>query len=282
MSAPAATATDRPAGYPTGRLADPLRRAALLKPALSLRLAALRRPTVLLRRAALLSLATGASLALAPAPVRANEKATVREILDGKELYIDERQAQVKQTAITPQEISTRNSRAQLGFASGAAGRLNRFSQLRLGSTCFLLSKGQVLVSGPQSGCTRSSRLSVRGTNYVLQVDDDGTTELSVLEGAVEVETLQDGTPTGAAPTTVNAGERLRLSPAGVVLALLRLTSGDYGSLLNGPLFQGFTTPLPAIGSLESYIRSYVPGVSLPAAPVPVPSFPGFGLPRFF
>lgn len=254
MPAPAATATDRPAG----------------------RLAAL------LRQAALLSLAAGAGLALAPAPARANEKATVREILDGKELYIDERQAQVKQTAITPQEISTRNSRAQLGFASGAAGRLNRFSQLRLGSTCFLLSKGQVLVSGPQSGCTRSSRLSVRGTNYVLQVDDDGTTELSVLEGAVEVETLQDGAPTGAAPTTVNAGERLRLSPAGVVLALLRLTSGDYGSLLNGPLFTGFTTPLPAIGSLESYIRSYVPGVSLPAVPVPVPSFPGFGLPRFF
>jgi hypothetical protein len=236
----------------------------------------------LLRPAALLSLAAGAGLALSSSPVRANEKATVREILDGKELYIDDRQAKVKQTAITPQEISTKNSRAQLGFASGAAGRLNRFSQLRLGSTCFLLSKGQVLVSGPQSGCTRSSRLSVRGTNYVLQVDDDGIAELSVLEGSVEVEALRDGTPTGAAPTTVNAGERLRLSPAGVVLALLRLTSGDYGSLINGPLFQGFTTPLPAIGSLESYIRSYVPGVSLPSAPVSVPSIPSFGLPRLF
>ncbi len=222
------------------------------------------------------------SLAVLPAgSARAGESATVREILDGNELFIDQRQARVKDKASAPQEVSTRNSRGQLSFDSGAAGRLNRFSQLRLGSGCFLLSKGQVLVSGKQSGCTRSSRLSVRGTNYLLEVDEKGGSDLRVLEGTVVVEPLQDGQPTGQAPTTVNAGERLRLSPVGVVLELLKLTSGDYNAILQGPLFEGFNVPLPAFGSLESYIRSSVPGVSIPAAPS-VPSVPSFGLPRFF
>ena len=211
-----------------------------------------------------------------------SDRATVKEILDGNELFIDERQARVNEQAVSPQEISTRDSRGQLSFASGAAGRLNRFSELRLGSGCFLLRKGEVLVSGKQSGCTRSSRLSVRGTNYVLQADGEGSSELTVLEGSVEVEPLNDGQPTGQPSTTVNAGERLRLSATGVVLTLLKLSSGDYSSILGGPLFRGFTTPLPAFGSLESYIRSQLPGVSIPSLPSGAPSIPLFNLPRFF
>jgi hypothetical protein len=223
----------------------------------------------------------------AAGPALAKEAATVQEILDGREFYIDSREARVKQRATAPQEISTRKSRGQIRFDTGAAGRVNRFSQLRLGSGCFLLSKGQILVSGPQSGCTRSSRMSVRGTNYLLEVREDGQAELSVLEGAVEVEPLQDGEPIppgepGAGTTTrVEAGQRVTLSPAGVVLTLLRLSSGDYSAILGGPLFEGFSTPLPGIGSLESYIRRYVPGVDLPSAPV-TPSIPGFSFPRFF
>jgi ferric-dicitrate binding protein FerR (iron transport regulator) len=210
------------------------------------------------------------------------DRATVKEILDGTELFIDARQARVNEQAASPQEISTGNSRGQLSFASGAAGRLNRFSELRLGRSCFLLRKGEVLVSGKQSGCTRSSRLSVRGTNYVLQVDGEGASDLTVLEGSVEVEPLSDGQPSGKPSTTVNGGERLRLSAAGVVLTLLKLSSGDYTSILKGPLFRGFTTPLPAFGSLESYIRSQLPGVSIPSLPGAAPLIPLLNLPRFF
>jgi hypothetical protein len=213
--------------------------------------------------------------------------ATVQQILDGKELYIDARQAVVKQKASAPQDISTGKSRGQLAFASGAVGRLNRESRLRLGDSCFLLSKGQILVSGVQSGCTRSSRLSVRGTNYLLEVNDNQEAELSVLEGSVEVQALKNGEPTEAAPTRVEAGQRLRLSPEGVILTLLKLSSGDYTGILNGPLFEGFSIPLPAMGALNSYIRSSVPGVVIPSVPgipsVPsVPGVPSFGLPRFF
>jgi hypothetical protein len=221
----------------------------------------------MLWRQPLLRLLAFASLVvpLLPTPTLAAEAATVREILDGKELFIDTRQAKVNDKAVTPQQVSTQNSRGQLAFPSGAAGRLNRFSLLRLGQDCFLLSKGQVLVSGKQAGCTRSSRLSVRGTNYLLSVDESGGTELSVLEGSVEVEPLSDGEPAPGASTTVNAGEKVQLSPAGVVLTL----------------FQGFTTPLPAFGSLESYLRSNLPSVTIPSVPS-APSIPFFGIPRFF
>ena len=221
-------------------------------------------------------------LLLAPLPAHARQAATVQEILDGPELYIDKRRARVKQQAVAPQEISTGRSRGQLLFNSGAAGRLTRFSLLRLGSDCFQLQSGQILVSGPQSGCTRSARLSVRGTNYLLQVDEDGGAEIAVLEGSVEVEPLQDGEPTGEAPTTVEAGQRLSLSPQGVVLTLLQLSAGDYSRIFSGPLFEGFRTPLPGIGSLESYVRRYVPGVNLPSSPL-TPVVPGFNLlPRLF
>ncbi|WP_087069329.1 FecR domain-containing protein [Cyanobium sp. NIES-981] len=230
---------------------------------------------------------------LPPTPAAAREAATVQEILDGREFYVDGREARVKQRAAAPQEISTRKSRGQIRFDTGAAGRVNRFSQLRLGSGCFLLRQGQILVSGPQSGCTRSARMSVRGTNYILEVREDGQAELSVLEGAVEVEPLRDGEavqdgepPQDGAPapsTRVEAGQRVTLSPAGVVLTLLRLNAGDYNAIFGGSLFEGFSTPLPAFGSLESYVRRYVPGVNLPSLPVtPSLPIPGLSFPRFF
>jgi hypothetical protein len=217
-------------------------------------------------------------------PTRAAERATVQEILDGRELYIDDARARVRQVARSPQHVRTGNSRGQLAFETGAVGRLNRFSRMKLGSDCFLINRGQILVSGRQNGCTRSARLSVRGTNYVLAVDEQGEVDLAVLEGSVVVEGLRDDEPTGEAPTTVTAGQRLRLSAQGLVLSLIALTPGDYSTILNGPLFRDFRTPLPAYGSLESHIRSAVPGVSLPsvAVPAPAPSLPRFGLPRLF
>ncbi|MEB3331502.1 MAG: iron dicitrate transport regulator FecR [Synechococcaceae cyanobacterium] len=238
----------------------------------------------------LVGLAAGLLL-LGAGAAPAVETAVVQEILDGKELFIDQQRARPLDRAKAPQQLRTGASRGQIGFESGAAGRLNRFSLLRLGHGCFLLERGQILVSGRQAGCTRSSRMSVRGTNYVLGVNDDGSSELSVLEGRVEVEPLRDGEPSGQAATIVMAGQRLRLSVKGAVLALLGLSEADYNSVLQGPLFEGFRLPLPAYGSLESYLRSRLPGVSLPSlpsAPIPlpsapsVPSVPSFSLPRFF
>lgn len=218
--------------------------------------------------------------ALGPLPVRASESAVVQEILDGNELFIDGKTAKVKQKAVAPQKVSTQNSRGQIRFDSGAAGRLNRFALLKLGQGCFLIEKGQILVSGKQSGCTRSARLSVRGTNYVIEVNEAGDTEISVLEGEVEVQPTREGEPIPEKPaTTLQAGQRLRLSPEGVVLTILALSSGDYTQILNGPLFEGFKLPLPAQAALESFLRSNLPSVPIPSLPVSPagPSFRGFG-----
>lgn len=208
----------------------------------------------------------------------AAESALVQEILDGKELYVDTTPARVHQMARAPQQLKTGNSRGQLLFNSGAVGRLNTFSQLRLGSGCFLVARGQVLVSGRQNGCTRSARLSVRGTNYVIDVKENGEADISVLEGQVEVQPLLEGEPGAAPATLLEAGQRLRLSPVGTVLALLTLEVADYEQILRGPLFRGFQMPLPGLEDLRGYLNLRFPGVSLPlpsgALTIPQPSLP--------
>ena len=218
------------------------------------------------------------------APVFADsQKATIEEILDGDELFIDDQKAKVEQKAQPPQVISTGLSRGQIGFSGGAVGRINRQSLVKLGSSCFLLNKGQILISGRQNGCTSSSRLSVRGTNYVLKVSDDGSTDLAVLEGSVEV-TDNSGEQEAV---TVEAGQRLQLSPAGVVIGLLQLAAGDYQRILDGPLFIGYTAPLPGLADLRRYLNLNVPGLRIPSVPGSqiriTPSLPSVPSPvRFF
>ena len=229
-----------------------------------------------------------ATLALSwPTPsAAATEKATILEILDGEELYIDQKKAVVRQQAATPQQISTKNSRGQLGFEGGAAGRINRFSALKLGRSCFLLERGQILVSGAQNGCTRSARMSVRGTNYIITLSEGGNTELAVLEGTVEVESMGKKDQKSTPPQTITAGQKLTLTPEGIVLSLLSISASDYNSLLSGPLFTGFQEALPGMADLERYLRTSLPGVSLPSGPslrTPImPSVPSIPGGRFF
>lgn len=194
-------------------------------------------------------------------PARAAESAIVMQILDGKQLYIDDKQAVVKARAAAPQVVSTRQSRGQLAFNSGAAARINRNSVMRLGSSCFLMEKGQILISGKQNGCTRTARLSVRGTNYILEVKGDGSTEVTVLQGNVEVQALKDDKPSGKPPLVLSPGQRAKISVEGTLSRLLKLTPTNYREILGGPLFFGFTSNLPALGALEDFLDSVVPGV---------------------
>ena len=191
--------------------------------------------------------------------------ATVQQILDGKQLYISGKQAVVKQQARVPEPINTLRSRGQLRFSSGAVGRINRYSSMKLGSSCFLLERGQILVSGPQNGCTRSSRLSVRGTNYVMQVDASGQTLVSVLEGLVELQALRDGEPLDAVvPSLIKAGQQVRLDPDGVIALLKQLKRSDVEAFLYGPLFRGYQQALPYMGTLFDYLIRNYPGIRIP------------------
>lgn len=207
--------------------------------------------------AALLLLTPPAGQAQPKARSQSAQSATVREILDGPELYIDQRQARVNQRAQTPQAVSTGNSRGQLAFDTGAAGRLNRFSQLRLGVECFLLDRGAILVSGREQGCTRSARLSVRGTNYVLAVNADDQTEITVLEGQTRLQAIENGRAIPGRSVLLQPGQRLRLSGQGVLLAIEVLTAAELSQLLEGPLFQGFQQPLPDQAALDRQLRAF-------------------------
>ncbi|MFQ6537746.1 MULTISPECIES: hypothetical protein [Aphanothece] len=209
-------------------------------------------------------------LAMAPGagaqdlPERGLVRATVQQILDRPELYIDARLARVKDVASAPEQFTTRNTRAQLRFSSGAAGRVNRFSLLRLDNRCILLEQGQLLVSGRQGSCTASVRVSVRGTNYILEAFENGDAAVTSLEGRLEVVLRRDGASGEQAPIQVESGQRLRLLLGADLTTVIALTPADYRAILEGPLFRGFDQPLPAQGALEDHLRANVPGVSLP------------------
>jgi hypothetical protein len=115
------------------------------------------------------------------------QNATIRRIVDGRQVYIDQQQARVNQTAGKGQQLSTGDSRTELLFDRRALGFLGRNSQIRLGQDCFRLSAGTVLINGPQRACLGSKVLGVRGTTYVLSKQPDQTYELAVLTGEAEL-----------------------------------------------------------------------------------------------
>ncbi|ABB56694.1 FecR family protein [Synechococcus elongatus] len=133
----------------------------------------------------------GSGAGLVGSPAIAADQATIVEILDGNQVFINNRQVPINSRANRDQVVRTGASRTQLRFSDQAIGRLGQQSVIKIGSRCFQISRGQILISGPQNGCTKSARLSVRGTNYVVEVAEDGTTNISVLEGQVAVTTFK-------------------------------------------------------------------------------------------
>ena len=113
--------------------------------------------------------------------------ATIRRIIDGREVFIDRREATVDDTADRGQELSTGSSRAEVLFDRRALGFLGNNSLIRLGEDCFRLDRGQVLVNGPQNTCLGTKVLGIRGTTYVLSAKDNGSYELAVLSGEATV-----------------------------------------------------------------------------------------------
>ena len=155
------------------------------------------------------------------------QSATIRRIVDGKQVYIDAQQARVNQTAGKGQQLSTGNSRTELLFDRRALGFLGRNSQIRLGQECFRLSAGTVLINGPERACLGSKVLGVRGTTYVLSKQPDQTYELAVLTGEAE---LID--PSAEPATATNAQDILQRYPT--ISPVVGLGSSAYGSNAGG------------------------------------------------
>jgi len=187
--------------------------------------------------------------------------ARVQEILDGNELFIDQKQASLNQLAFRPELITTRASRGSLAFSSGAQARINKNSQLRLGADCARLEQGQILISGKQNTCVGSVRMSVRGTHYLVEILEDGSTEVAVLDGLMTFTPIDP--PKGAAATVVPESARrevLRFDATGGLVARRCLVADDYRRYLSGDLLQGFFFPLPEVGALANTLVRWVPG----------------------
>lgn len=113
-------------------------------------------------------------------------QAKITQVLDGSQVFIQNRQAKVNDAASKGQRVRTGAARAQLTFNTGAIGRLAHNSILTVGQ-CARLRQGTLLVNGAMNGCTSSVVAGVRGTTYVLEATEAGETAVKVLEGEVTV-----------------------------------------------------------------------------------------------
>jgi hypothetical protein len=129
-------------------------------------------------------------LSLSSSPITAQtsaiNQARVTEILDSDQVYIQSNRARLNDLANRGQRVTTGTARAQLNFNTGAVARLSPNSVLTVGQ-CARLQRGVLLVNGAANGCTASVTAGVRGTTYVLEIDDQGQEQVKVLEGEVVV-----------------------------------------------------------------------------------------------
>jgi hypothetical protein len=238
-------------------------------------------------------------------------QATVKEILDGTQVFIQEQQAKVNDVARQRQRVRTGDARTELTFPNGAVARLSKNSSLSIGS-CARLQRGALLVNGAANSCTATIVAGVRGTTYVLEVDESGKQEIKVLEGEVVVRrvatpdpaedkpkqfNLPSNPPTITPPrqaepleakpaeskpvirsesseTVLKAGERLEVDVQGVLGIVQKLSQGEFERLLKGNLFDGFASQLPGIESIRSSFQNLFPGASFPIPNIPTPNIP--------
>jgi hypothetical protein len=208
------------------------------------------------------SLCFGAAIALFALPANAQiYQATVEEIVDGDEVFIQSNLAKVNDIAEFQEQVKTEESRTTLAFNNGAAGRLETHSSVIVGQ-CIELQQGQLLVSGSANGCVLGFEADVRGTIYLLEINDRGEGNIQVLEGEV---TLFPRTPEDAGETLrLKAGQRLRLLPEKPFGKIESISAPEFAHILRGRLFVGFRNSLPGQHKLKAVCQQLFPDFPCP------------------
>jgi hypothetical protein len=142
-------------------------------------------------------------------------RATITQVLDSSQVFIQNKQAQVNDAASKGQRVRTGKARAQIVFNTGAVGRLAHNSVLTIGQ-CAKLKQGTILINGAMNGCSSSMIAGVRGTTYLLTVDEAGTTDVKVLEGEVTVRKAPPSLQTDDGEEGSPATGTKQLTPSGV------------------------------------------------------------------
>ena len=137
-------------------------------------------------------------------------KATITRIVGGDQVFINQGKAETGDSAQRGSSLRTGEARARLLFDPSAIGLMNRNTQIQLGDQCFRGERGSVLVNGRLIAClggsTGQTRLAgSRGTTFVLNTLDDGSTVLSVLAGEVVVGESESSLDLDPAPFSIEA-----------------------------------------------------------------------------
>ncbi|MEI6427593.1 MAG: FecR domain-containing protein [Pseudanabaena sp. ELA607] len=192
-------------------------------------------------------------------------QATVIEIVDGNEVYVQGKTAPVNTIAYAGQTVTTGESRTQLQFGDQAIARLSKNSRLTLGR-CTQLERGSILVSGPVSTCTTNITAAVRGTTYYLEANENDEEDLQVLEGEVEV---TDRHSASLRQLRVKAGQRFRFRrslarEAFANKSVINLSNQDYDNILQGGLGNNFRNDLPTLAKVRASHRRLFPKAVFP------------------
>lgn len=231
-----------------------------------------------------LCLCFGLALVSTPSTAQSITSGRVTEILDSDQVYIQEAIARVNDTASQGQRVRTGSARAQINFNTGAVARLASNSVLTIGQ-CANLQSGTLLVNGSINGCTPSTLAGVRGTTYLLSVDEAGRESIQVLEGEVTL-SKQVADDAAAAPLespgvtsdvnresiTLTAGEKIQTTEGEEFGTVERMTANDFIEILLGELFDAFLTELPGMDQIRESFTQLFPGVPYPSGGSPVES----------
>lgn len=227
-------------------------------------------------------IATAASGWLAPSLAQSSSQANsayIRQILDGHQVYIQNRQVGVGSVANRNQQIRTGQARTELQFDTGLVGRLTQYSSLTVGQNCVQVRRGTLLVSGGTNSCSARVTAGVRGTIYTMTVSATGATEVVVLEGTVDISLSDNGSNQASkhisellshphtAAIPLQEGLQISIDADGRLQAIEPVSSEAFAAILTGPLMVNFTEPLPGQDKLQASFERLYPGIEFPGFP---------------
>lgn len=227
-------------------------------------------------------IATAAGGWLTPSIAQTSSQANsarIRQILDGNQVYIQNRQAVVGNVANRNQQIRTEQARTELQFDTGLVGRLTQYSSLTVGQSCVQVRRGTLLISGGTNSCSSRVTAGVRGTIYTMTVSEAGTTEVMVLEGTVDISLTDDASNQTnkhipeflshphIAAIPLEEGLQISIDADGRLQAIEPVSAETFTAILTGPLMTDFSEPLPGQDKLQTSFERLYPGVEFPGFP---------------
>jgi hypothetical protein len=202
-----------------------------------------------------------------PANTRVTQ-ARIIEILEGNQVFIQNRRANVNDVAREREQVSTRASRAQLQFNNRAIARLGRNSSLTIGACGAQLQQGEMLVEGAAPACTSRVTSAVRGTTYTVTVDEQDRHYIRVWEGELELAHPDAGRDA----IVVKGGEVYVADPSPRRSLVRKLTYEEYKDVFSGPLVNGHIDELKNQREIRRIYQDLYPSRVFPykaAAPRP-------------